>query len=95
LKANNVAYLVKMFPALYGTRRFITVLKSARHLTHILSHMNPLHTIISYILKSILILSSHHCLRLSCGLLPFWFSIYRREERWLLCEGWDGSVNWV
>jgi len=51
--------LVQKFPAFYGTRRFITAFKSARHLS--LSWANSIQSMPPYPTswKSILILSSH------------------------------------
>ena len=48
--------LVKKFPGFYGTRSFITVFTTARHLYHILSQINPVHAIPTDLLSSILIL---------------------------------------
>ena len=65
--------LIKKFPAFYGTRRFITALTSARHLSlswgsSIQStHPHPTSR------RSILILSSHLRLGLPSGLLPSGF----------------------
>ena len=65
--------LVKKFPAFYGTRRFLTALTSARHLS--LSWASPIQS--SYpnptSWRSILILSSHLCLGLPSGLFPSGF----------------------
>ena len=65
--------LVKKFPAFHGTRRFITVLTSVRHLS--LSWANPIQSIYpnptSW--RSILILSTHLRLGLPNGLLPSGF----------------------
>ena len=62
--------LIKKFPAFYGTRRFITALKSVRHLS--LSWTNPIQSIYprptSW--RSILILSTHLCLGLPSGIFP-------------------------
>ena len=62
--------LVKKFPAFYGTRRFLTALTSARHLS--LSWASPIQS--SYpnptSWRSILILSSHLRLGLPSGLFP-------------------------
>ena len=64
---------VKKFPALYGTRRFLTALTSARHLS--LSWASPIQS--SYpnptFWRSILILSSHLRLGLPSGLFPSGF----------------------
>ena len=65
--------LVKKFPAVYGTRRFITAFTSARHLSLFWDssiQSIPLHTT-SW--SSILILSSHQCLRFPSGLFPSGF----------------------
>ena len=65
--------LVKKFSAFYGTRRFITALTSARHLS--LSWASPIQS--SYpnptSWRSILILSSHRRLGLPSGLFPSGF----------------------
>ena len=65
--------LVKKFPALYGTRKFLTSLTSARHLS--LSWASPIQS--SYpnptSWRSILILSSHLRLGLPSGLFPLGF----------------------
>ena len=60
--------LVKKFPALYGTRRFITAFTSARHLS--LSWASSIQSITSSPTswRSILILSSHLHLGLPSGL---------------------------
>jgi len=65
--------LVKKFPAFYGTRRFITALTSACHLS--LSWASSIQSTHPYPTswKSILILSSHLCLGLPSGLLPSGF----------------------
>ena len=61
--------LVKKFPALHGTRRFITALTSVRHLS--LSWANPIQSIYPHPTswRSILILSARLRLGLPCGLL--------------------------
>ena len=65
--------LVKKFPAFYGTRRFLTALTSAHHLS--LSWASPIQS--SYTnptsWRSILILSSHLRLGLPSGLFPSGF----------------------
>ena len=66
--------LVKKFPAFYGTRRFITALTSARHLS--LSWASSIQSTHSHPTsrRSILLLSSHLRLGLPSGLLPSGFS---------------------
>ena len=65
--------LVKKFPAFYGTRRFLTALTSARHLS--LSWASPIQS--SYLnptsWRSIQMLSSHLRLGLPSGLFPSGF----------------------
>ena len=65
--------LVKKFPAIHGTRRFITALTSIRHLS--LSWARPIHSIYPHPTswRSILILSTHLHPRLSSGLFPSGF----------------------
>ena len=65
--------LVKKFPAFHGTRRFITTLKSVRHLS--LSWASPILSIYPHPTswRSILILSTHLRLGLPSGLLPSGF----------------------
>ena len=65
--------LVKKFPAFYGTRRFLTALTSARHLS--LSWTSPIQSSYSNptSLRSILTLSSHLRLGLPSGLFPSGF----------------------
>ena len=65
--------LVKKFPAFHGTRRFITALKSLRHLS--LSWASPIQSIYPHPTswRSILILSTHLRLGLPSGLLPSGF----------------------
>ena len=65
--------LVKKFPAFHGTRRFITALTSARHLS--LSWANPIQSIYPHPTswRSILILSTHLRLGLPSALLPSGF----------------------
>ena len=67
-------FVIKKFPAFYGTRKFITVLKSARHLSlswaNSIQSQQPLPT--SW--RSILILASHLCLGLPNGLFPAGFA---------------------
>ena len=66
--------LVKKLPAFQGTRRFITALKSVRHLS--LSWACPIQSIYPYPTswRSILILSTHLRLGLPSGLFPSGFS---------------------
>ena len=65
--------LVKKFPAFYRTRRFITAVTSARHLS--LSWASSIHSIPSHPTswRSILILSSHLRLGLPSGFFPSGF----------------------
>ena len=65
--------LVKKCPAFHGTRRFITALKSVRHLS--LSWASPMHSIYPHPTswRSILILSAHLRLGLPSGVLPSGF----------------------
>ena len=65
--------LIKKFPAFYGTRRFITALKSVRHLS--LSCANPNQSRYPHPTswRSILILSTHLRLGLPSGLFPSGF----------------------
>jgi len=65
--------LVKKFPAFHGTRRFITALTSARHLS--LSWASPIQSIYPHPTswRSILLLYTHLRLGLSSGLLPSGF----------------------
>ena len=65
--------LVKKFSAFHWTRRFITALKSVRHLS--LSWASPIQSIYSHpnSWRSILILSTHLRLGLPSGLLPSGF----------------------
>jgi hypothetical protein len=48
--------ILNNFPTFYGTRRFTTVFTTVLSLVHILSHMNPFHTIPSLISRSISVL---------------------------------------
>ena len=64
--------LVKKFPAIHGTRRFIAALTSVRHL--FLSWAGPIQSIYPHPTScNILILSTHLRLRLPSGLLPSGF----------------------
>ena len=65
--------LVKKFPAFHGTRRFITALKSVRHLS--LSWALPIQSMYPHPTswRSILILSTHLRLGLPSGLFPSGF----------------------
>ena len=73
LEKLTVLQLVKKFPAFHGTRRFITVLTSVRHLS--LSWANPIQSTYPHPTswRSILILSTHLRLGLPSGLFPFGF----------------------
>jgi len=70
LEKLNGLQLVKEF---HGTRRFITALTSVRHLT--LSWASPIQSIYPHPTswRSVLILSTHLCLGLPCGLFPSGF----------------------
>ena len=65
--------LVQEFPAFHGTRRFITPLKSVRHLS--LSWASPIQPLYSHPTswRSILILSTHLRLGLPSGFFPSGF----------------------
>jgi len=65
--------LVKIFPAFYGTRRFITELTSFRHLSH--SWARPIQSTYPHPTswRSILILYTHLRLSLASGLYPSGF----------------------
>ena len=73
LEKLTVFQLVKKFHAFYGTRRFITAVTSARHLS--LSWASSIHSIIPQPTswRSILILSSHLSLSVPSGLFPSGF----------------------
>ena len=70
LEKLTVLQLVKKFPAFHGTRRFITVLTSVRHLS--LSWANPIQSTYPHPTswRSILILSTHLRLGLPSGSFP-------------------------
>ena len=69
----HIEKLIKKFPAFYGTRRFITIFTSVRHLS--LSWARSIQYIPPHptSLRFILILSSHLRLGLPCGLFPSGF----------------------
>jgi len=73
LEKPTSSQLVKKFPAFYRTRRFITTLTSARHLS--LSWARSIHSMSPHPTswRSILILSSHLHLGLLSGLFPSGF----------------------
>ena len=73
LEKLNGFQLFKKFPAFYGTRRFITAFKSARHLS--LSCASSIQSIPPHPTSwsSILILASHLRLSLQSGLFPSGF----------------------
>ena len=47
LRSQNIPVMGKIFPAFYGTRRFIAVLRRARLPVPILSHIDPVHAFLS------------------------------------------------
>jgi hypothetical protein len=63
-----IVQLLKNFRAFYGTWRFITMFTRA-----LLSQIDPVHTIPSYLSKIILMLSTHLHLGLPSGLFPSYF----------------------
>ena len=69
--------LVKKFPAFHGTRRFITALKSVRHLS--LSWASPIQLMYPHPTswRSVLILSTHLRLCLPSGTYKAYIHIYR------------------
>jgi len=73
LEKLTVLQLVKKLSAFYGTRRFITALKSVRHLS--LSWASPIQPIYPHptSCRSILILFTHLRRGLPSGLFPFGF----------------------
>jgi len=79
--------LVKKFPAFHGTRRFITALTSARHLS--LSWPSSIQSIYPHPTswRSILMLSTHLRLGLPGDLLPSGFPSSRAAYR--------NSINWI
>jgi len=79
--------LVKKFPALHGTRRFITAPTSVRHLS--LTWANPIQSTYPHPTswRSILILSTHLRLGLPSGLFP---SGFPRRER----DHWGDKLNY-
>ena len=93
--------LVKKFPAIHRTRRFITALTSVRQLS--LPWASPIQSIYPHPTswRSILILSTHLCLGLPSGVFPSGFPTktlytpytpypYSRPEHNIKC-----SVRWV
>jgi hypothetical protein len=71
-EAANCAATQRLFSILWNQKVYYRVRKSPP-LVRILSHMNPVHTIPSYLCKIILILSTHLRLGLSSGLFPSGF----------------------
>jgi hypothetical protein len=67
--------LVTKFPTFYGTRKFITAFKSARHLSQSLASSVQSISPHPTSRRSILLLPSHLCLGLSSGLFPSGFLI--------------------
>ena len=55
----TVSQVVKKFLTVCGTRMFLTIFTSARHLSVILSHSNPVHFSHPTFIRLILILSFH------------------------------------
>jgi hypothetical protein len=71
----TVPQLVKKFPTVCGTRRFITIFTSVSHLSLILSHSYPVYSPYPTFLRLILILSANLLLCLPsdifyCGFPP-------------------------
>jgi hypothetical protein len=84
----TVTQLVKKFPALYGTRRFITVVTTARH--WFLSWARRIQSTYSrpFTLNSFLILPSHVRLGLPSDLSPLKFPNQNFECTSHLCHGY-------
>jgi hypothetical protein len=70
LRSQLVLQLIKIFPAFYGTRKFITVLTSAHHLSLSLANSIQSPQPLPTSSRSILILSFHLRLGLPNGLFP-------------------------
>jgi len=85
--------LVKKFPALHGTRRFITALTSVRHLS--LSWTRPIQSIYPHPTswRSILILSTYLRLGLPSGLLPSGFPTKTLYINTYLLHGAESFLN--
>ena len=73
LRRKLVLQLIKKFPAFYGTRKFITVLTSARHLSLYLANAIQSPQPLPTSSRAILILSSHLRLGLPNSLFPTGF----------------------
>ena len=84
--------LVKKFPPFYGTRRFITVLTSARHPS--LSWASPIQSTPPHPTswRSILILSSHLRLDLPSGLAWWIHDFYFEQSARRLELKWERSL---
>ena len=80
--------LVKKFPTFYKTWRFITAFTSARHFS--LSSATLIQSIPQHPTswRTILLLSSHLCLRLPSGLFPSYLLTYSTEQS----PSWE--ANW-
>jgi hypothetical protein len=50
LEKPPIVRLLKNFPAIYGTRRFIAVFTRALHWSLSLSQIDPVHTILPYLM---------------------------------------------
>ena len=70
----TVPQLVKKFPAVYGTQRFIAAFRRAQHLFLMLSHSNAVYSPHPTFLRFILILCFHLCLGLTSNILLMGFS---------------------